>query len=915
MRKSMVALNARLTIPAATSVGRQAPSKRAPSEFQNLDNVWISPERGSEKRPGSETMPFKETTGPNGFVLPHSRDGIGPFVEKFIEFSETERYLLVLDLGAPRSGSNKLFRIYALNQLTDEFEDHTPSNQPTNIPADVWTYVQHGSPDPSDTIRFCNVGTDLLVLNRNVKAGFTSVAPGTVLENGTTAVGGKLFDLNGLETGTNDVDGRLITYITAADVDPESEGILWTRYSSYSTGTVVYVSVDEAGPTEADAGVWRAKQNISNDTRPNATNTAAWEFVRAVDQVPIEDNKYPDPTKPWIGQSVPSFLDIKFPPLTTDPTAAYGNADAVATITSLYGSAGGKVYVTEGAYLNNPPGYYQIISSTTQPYSRRVRTPDWGSVIDRRRMPMRLRYNGKSGGISQWTWSTISWDPRTSGDRDSNPGPDVFSGGKQSAINAITFYRNRIWFAARDFVFSTAFGNYDNLFLANPGSFTDDDPIDQPASWAQYVTITDLVPFDSYLFVNTDSRVQFLLRGTDNDKMSPLTVELKPTSFYAADKLVRPQVIGSQIYFFAPRRLYMYIPNTDVINSPVEVSANAVDYLPDSVRSVTVAPAQDTIFAVDDSTPNHVYAYTNKYLGTQLVQSSFFRWVFREPEGESLDIRHLHTIGNYLYAIIERTIDGDTLSYIERVNLDPSTHEFPWVDRRFAIVVSEGIINTALHRGSVGYHNASYDPVSDQTTFLVPFVDEDVTGVILGSDWDDQSYASLDLSDTPVIDGSRNWMTLKVRGDYASNGKTVFVGRIFVKVMELSQQFYRDENGQVIDGVLNLRVMHLRHHRTGDYDVYAVRRNRPGLTPEQVAEAALAGNISDFASHLTSFRASMGGDVLPSPLRQADGELTARVLGYADVTTLYILSAHPSPCNITNIELHGMFRTKRTSHL
>ena len=50
-------------------------------------------------------------------------------------------------------------------------------------------------------------------------------------------------------------------------------------------------------------------------------------------------------------------------------------------------SGSGKVYYTAAPYLNFTSGYYRIISSTSKPYTKKVRSPDAFSVLDERRMP------------------------------------------------------------------------------------------------------------------------------------------------------------------------------------------------------------------------------------------------------------------------------------------------------------------------------------------------------------------------------------------------------------------------------------------------------------------------------------------------------------------------------------------------
>ena len=46
---------------------------------------------------------------------------------------------------------------------------------------------------------------------------------------------------------------------------------------------------------------------------------------------------------------------------------------------------------------------------------------------------------------------------------------------------------------------------------------------------------------------------------------------------------------------------------------------------------------------------------------------------------------------------------------------------------------------------------------------------------------------------------------------------------------------------------------------------------------------------------------------------ETEGELLSKVLGYADSTKINIKSDYPTPCNITNVEVIGNFRSGNTS--
>ena len=116
--------------------------------------------------------------------------------------------------------------------------------------------------------------------------------------------------------------------------------------------------------------------------------------------------------------------------------------------------------------------------------------------------------------------------------------------------------------------------------------------------------------------------------------------------------------------------------------------------------------------------------------------------------------------------------------------------------------------------------------------------------------------------------------------------------------VELSPQFMRDDNNNIIDGVLNMRTIHLRHSKTGDYRIEATRRERTPL-------------VSTFSSALADER----GKTLPLRQWEYDGEFVAQVFGFASETDIKIISDYPTPVNITNIEIKGKFKSIHSSAL
>ena len=112
----------------------------------------------------------------------------------------------------------------------------------------------------------------------------------------------------------------------------------------------------------------------------------------------------------------------------------------------------------------------------------------------------------------------------------------------------------------------------------------------------------------------------------------------------------------------------------------------------------------------------------------------------------------------------------------------------------------------------------------------------------------------------------------------------------------MSPIFYRDEGQNVVDGVLSLRTMHLRHHNTGNYDIQINNRNRI-TTPIRFSAKEISSR----------------NDLTPLNNFVVNGETVSKIFGFGDEVKISILSDYISPMNITNIELKGRFNATYSS--
>lgn len=876
-------------------VSRQPATKRTPFQAENLDNCLVTLERSVEKRPGFSILP-----GVGEFDLSFLPADVDPFFTWY-QLDKENRFLIIINRAAA-SATDKI--VYIIKVSPDGWINQTPptqwdpkdsqlvwngtdiinegdprkviydianANNPPNllsqynttlslgvISRDSRNYLCYSQNKTREVLKSLQFGTNILFLNTKVYAGFTS---GT--DNSTVTLGGQT-------TGITDIIGGKVTYYSGTRVVKTSDGRMYPQGYTLREGEEFDVD-------------WTAK------------------FI------PVEDYVYGDFEKPWLGQSVRNFGELRFPPDNNDWVVNNSNSDLSPTDESarnmlkiLYdpktpfynentntsqADGRGKIYFCDAPYLSLDAGYYRIISFTEdetftegavtttgagKPYTQKVRSPDNCSVIDKKRMPQRLVYTNGT-----WKMESIDWTPRTIGDRVTNPGPSPFLTSDGEArhvqISSICNFRDRLFFSSGDIVFSSQLGILEDLWIKDPSNVTVSDPIDVRAASNNYAEITAMIPFDMFLFINTRGGIQFELKG-DNNLISPLTAEISTTTFYSTADLVDPLTLGSQIFFFDKQRLYIYLnQESREFNTAVEVSNGIRGYLPTNYQDITTAVAQNYLLAVDEDAKNNIYIYCNRFDGGELIQSAFWRYVLSSSD-QAYSIK---VWDDSLYTITKRIVGSSIAWYIQKTLLEQENLDIPRIDSRSVITITPA--NTTAK--------------AVETTITVPYLltNEDAY-VVLSNDFGNMSYSVFKIT---AKDISGVTSIVKFSGiDLTEHiGKRVYIGNSYEMIIELSPIYLRDNSNNIIEGMLNLKTLQVRHNNTGTYKVEVERRGRSNKL------------ISEFSAT----------DTETTNTRQKDGIFVAKVFGFSDETNIKIINNKLSPCNITQMEFKAIFNKNNSS--
>ena len=954
-------------------VGRQAPSKRLPSESQDLINALCSVERSIEKRPGTDLMGIR---GSNELYTGErlGLDAAGTYEFFWHALADDARFLIIIDRTATstEAGARNLYYIYFYNESKDYFEDNTPADQHT-INIDTRKYLTYNNKSP---LKMVARGENLVFLNPDVKAGYTSlnktVNSGEYLDDVQVAEATNAWLTVGLDgniigTGASaasyysDKIGAKEKYLTAVNVDPSGVAIFWNAYTSYAQGTEVLVIpgtalvVDEhsgSGSTHASNNIFEAEEEananfasgdptayyyVMRAVTSNAANLAInrlsqwiviatdnpkWENTTRFAAVPeldtdrtparieVKDWVYPDSTTLQLGQSLPTFADLRLPPLKAD--VQFGNNNAEQMFVDFYGldtgnplhnSADGKVYFVQGGYQGQAPGYYIAKDIDPVPHMLKVRTPDEYSVLDTKRLPVELEFTGvDANGVSTWNWDLITWSPRTSGDLKTNPGPSPFKDGLQSSLATIAFFRNRLWLSSGDVIFSSRESDFTDLWIEDPGLIIDRDVIDIAASTNTFTPITSMVPFKEYMFVNTNADTQYELLGSEN-QITPFTAELQPMTFYSTAPLIDPLTLGNNIFFFDAERLYLYLGRGGTLSTAAELSAHCPKYLPRAFGATAVAAAQDSILAVDSANESDVFLYTTRYRGEQIVQNAFYKFNY-----DNVTVQSMRAWDNHVYMVIRR---GDNTFSIQRQLMRFDRPDIPRLDQKQKITV---VIGTTLSSVDPKFSdtpviNGTVDETLYKTTVRIPLMIEDaVTNYIfVGADG-----VVYNIESATIDSSGENFHADLVLSGILPAGD-YWVGRKYTTTVKLSKQFMRNADNNPTEGVLNLSSMVTRHFETGNYDVIVQRRGRPlpdVISAYTTRDAALSDFTSTFAAaRLNTFDESN----LSIGNIDNQGDFVSKILGFSDKTDIFIMSDYFTPMNITNIQLRCKFKQTYSS--
>lgn len=514
--------------------------------------------------------------------------------------------------------------------------------------------------------------------------------------------------------------------------------------------------------------------------------------------------------------------------------------------------------------LGHPAGWYQVISTTNQPWYERKQTPMANSTYTFSTMPIRIVQTGDT----TFEVRQCVWVPRKSGDDLTNPGPSFVG----KAITDLCVHRNRLWFAAGENIIGSQSGDFYNFWLNSYASVVDSDPIDVKLSSSQVTKVSWLAPFQRMIVVFTESGQQYEIRAAE--ALTPTTVSVVPSTTYTSP-VVRPAIVGSQLYWAAPKtptaQVFEYITDdSSAVSVASDTAAHVDGYISSSISELKASPSNDLLFLRDGSV---LYVNYMFWQGDKKIQSSWVKWTFQDDH----TVLGMNVFDHNLYVFSRVTETGTNRLRMDKIPLRhnetlPSYR--PRIDNQFT---ASGV----------------WDAATKTTTFTYSSFVPGIDNAYLGSAWGNQEGLRLNVTSSTAT-GSTTTVVVSGRWD----AHPVYFGSTIDSEVKMSRQYVRDQNGVPAVGALQLKQCTVHHRNTGYFTFTVDPRTDPA---------------SDRVYKYTGKQIGSIGFITNTNVLSDKDSQNFKVMNSASGVDLYIRSDSPAPFNITGIEFMADFVAARRS--
>ena len=490
--------------------------------------------------------------------------------------------------------------------------------------------------------------------------------------------------------------------------------------------------------------------------------------------------------------------------------------------------------VRSSAHNNNKPAVFQeccqpgtqtTLNKYTMPHAL-VRAPD-GTFV----------------------FTPLEWGQRQVGNDETNPVPSFVG----SYIKQMFFYRNRLGFLTPTGLVMSKPGDYFELFSLSSLDVIDSDPIDESANTRQVTNLHKTEVMGRNLILYSD-RQQFTVHSND-DPMSPTTIQIDPGTTYETDENSQTTTCGASAFFISPKGKWADLMEyEDVLAERMEdastVTSHCPEFIPNGYIKMLSSPADSMVIIHSESAPNSLWIYRYQIVQDTKAQSAFSEWRFHDP------IEGIAMIDSDL--VMLQRIDGGLV--MVKVNLEAvSDYDLGWHIR--------------LDRGT-SVPSVCYDPDARTALIAPPFSQHPDTVVV-------------DATNGRAV-SNFEWVDGYIRLSNVNGLKWYMVGLNITGWVTLSPWYIKTNQGTaVIDGRLQIRSMAIQYQQTGYFQVEIQNEGRDA-------------RIEEWTNNII-------GKMKYGNTQLFDGKFKTGVRGRNTTTTIKIKSTSYLPVKIAAVGYEGLF--------
>lgn len=339
-----------------------------------------------------------------------------------------------------------------------------------------------------------------------------------------------------------------------------------------------------------------------------------------------------------------------------------------------------------GSIASNADDYYvMFVANQVGAFSKGIweecAEPGSRCVLDPATMPHKLVHNADGS----WTFSSVAWAEKETGDDDSVPIPSFID----KKLRNIFLFRNRLCFITEDLLCMSAAADYENFWNETATTLTDADPIFISASTEKVADLYDCGVLDDDLII-FGSHGQYKLNA--QDVLSPKTAAVTGIGKNAYAKGTGINASGARLYFGHQNGGYFVVSEFGTSGVTGNKEANSItSHVPCLIpftKGCRMAGTEntDTIAVISPDTPDTLYMYQYYISGANRLQSAWHKFIITGST-----IRGLYFRDNILWLFLVKNGRG-VLATLDMAENTETILQTPVLD--FLITQSEAEAKT-----------------------------------------------------------------------------------------------------------------------------------------------------------------------------------------------------------------------------